>query len=116
MSLPVQIRGGVRISKVIVTETVTQTVEIRREELRVEELQADDVTLGTTNRDKLRDYDFAEQGFDVVLYEEKVVVSTEIVPVERVRVRTRVITDHAEVSDTVRREQVEIDRVDGSSI
>lgn len=113
VSLPVRVRSGLRISKVIVTETVTQTVEVRREELRVEELETDDLTLTATNDGS--DYDFADQEFDVVLHEERVILSTEVVPVERVRVRTRVVTDNIEISDTVRREQVEVDMSDGSA-
>lgn len=106
VSLPVRVREGLRVSKVVVVETVTQTVEVRREELCIEEIGADQLTL-TTSGD-LAAYDFTEQDFDLVLHEERVVVSTETVPVERVRVRTRVVTDQVEISDTVRREQVEL--------
>lgn len=109
VSLPVRVRGGMRISKTISTGTVTQTVEIRREQLRVEELSADDLTLTTSN--DLADYDLAEHEFDLVLHEERVVITTEMVPVEHVRVRTRVITEQVDVSDTVQREQVQVDTI-----
>lgn len=109
VTLPIRVRGGLRISKIVSIETVTQTVEVRREQLHVEELDADAPTLDTTQ--DLADYDLAEQEFDLILHEERVVVSTEVVPVERVRVRTRVITEQREVSDTVRREQVEIENI-----
>jgi stress response protein YsnF len=48
----------------------------------------------------------------VVLTEERVVVSKETVPVERVRLGTETITEQREVTETVRKEQIEFDDAD----
>ena len=101
----VQVRGAVRLHKRIITETVTQTVEVRREELIVTELAPDEIslqgTLAAEDTNQLR-----ERQFDVILHQEQVVVTTEVVPVERIRVRVHVVTEQTQVEESLRREHI----------
>jgi len=45
----------------------------------------------------------------VVLTEERVVVNKETVPVEKVRLGTETVTEQQEVTEAVRKEQIEFD-------
>ena len=167
-------RERVRLVKRIVTETVTQTVEVRREELHVERVPlggtgdagtysepsasgTGDVTTvgpGTTSTAASGGTAYAEgtgtgsrptggglgalraraselvgkagerfaggQGFgeaftgetlDLTLYEEEIVVSKRVVPRERVRIHREIVTDQQRISDELRKEQIEVQRI-----
>lgn len=93
--------GRARLRKVVVTEQQTITVPVTREEVRLvrEPIEAGD-SVDTT---------IGEAATDVVLTEERVVVSKETVPVERVRLGTETITEQQEVTEAVRKEQIEFD-------
>ncbi len=179
-------RERVRLVKRIVVETVTQTVEVRREEVHVERIAVtgsgegasyaepsaaggtvgDDVAIGTgstasgevgyaegtaagdtgsgaratgqtsasgtgTGLGGLRarasslvgkagerfggghgfGEAFTDQTLDLTLYEEQVVVSKRVVPRERVRVHREVVTEQQRISDELRKERVEVERV-----
>jgi uncharacterized protein (TIGR02271 family) len=94
-------RSRVRLRKVVVTEQRTVTVPVRREEYRivrepiVDAAAVEGATLGTEEQ-------------EVVLYEERVVVSTEVVPVERIRLVKEEVVDTRQVSGEVRRERIEL--------
>ena len=107
VSMPVRVSGGLRLEKYVVTETVTQTVEVRREHLRVVELGVDDLVVRGAVAD-VESYQLHDREFEMILHEERVVVTTEVVPVERVRVRTRVVAAPTPVTATVRREQIDL--------
>jgi len=103
--------GRVRIAKRVVTEQRVITVDVRREELVVEELPVDPhhdalvVEGGGLSGD-------ARSGSPVVemwLSEEEVEVTARVVPKERVRVYVDTLTDVVEVGGTVAREVVEVD-------
>ena len=51
----------------------------------------------------------SEEEHEVVLHEEEVVVDKRVVPKERVRLDKDTVTDEAQVSEEVRKEEVEID-------
>ena len=95
----------VRVVKYVVTEEVTVTVPVRREEIRIEEVPLDAdgpaVAVGTVTGTGLPEV--------IVLHAERPVVGTEVVPVERVRLHTEVVTEHVQVGDQVRRERVDVD-------
>jgi uncharacterized protein (TIGR02271 family) len=96
-------RGRARLRKYIVTEDVTKTVPVTREEVRVEREPITDA-----NRDDALDGpEISEEEHEVVLHEEEVVVDKRAVPKERVRLDTDTVTEQREVSETVRKEQVE---------
>ncbi|TFV57572.1 DUF2382 domain-containing protein [Geodermatophilus sp. DF01-2] len=100
----------VRVVKYVVTEEVTVTVPIRREEIRIEEvpLDADAPAAGTV--DPAGTVAGAGLPAEIVLHAERPVVSTEVVPVERVRLRTELVQEQVQVSDQVRRERIDVDQ------
>jgi uncharacterized protein (TIGR02271 family) len=98
----------VRVVKYVVTEEVQITVPIRREEIRIEEIPLDDGAPGTTGAlDAVGTGGLPET---IVLHTERPVVSTEVVPVERVRLRTEWVQEQTQVRDEVRRERVDVDQ------
>lgn len=94
----------VRLRKRVVTEQVTHTVTVRREELVVEE---EDLSTGTAGPGGGHDFE-ADRDVEIVLHEERVVTSTRVVPVERVRVRVRTVTDEVAVDEVLRREEIDV--------
>ena len=106
-------RGKARLRKYVVTENVTTTVPVQREEVRVEREPITDA-----NRDAATDGPaISEEEHEVVLNEERVVVDKEAVPVERVRLEKDTVTEQQQVSEEVRREKIDIedDSVTGDS-
>ena len=98
----------VRVVKYVVTEEVTVTVPIRREEIRIEEVPLDDDAPATAGAlDTVASAGLPEV---IVLHAERPVVTTEVVPVERVRLRTEVVQEQVPVRDQVRRERVDVDQ------
>jgi uncharacterized protein (TIGR02271 family) len=98
----------VRVVKYVVTEEVQVTVPIRREEIRIEEIPLGDGAPATAGA-----LDTAGTGGlpeTIVLHTERPVVGTEVVPVERVRLRTEWVQEHVQVRDQVRRERVDVDQ------
>jgi stress response protein YsnF len=112
----------VRLVKYVVTEEVQVTVPIRREEIRVEQVPIDapdpgpgesltpaggaggpGVGTGTGLG--------AGSGLpeEIVLHAERPVVNVEVVPVERVRLRTELVQGQEQVSGQVQREQIVVD-------
>lgn len=97
--------GQVRLKKVIVTENVTQTVPVSREEVRVEREPITDA-----NRDEaMAGGELTEEEHEVTLHAEEPVVEKRVVPKERVRVDKDVVTDEAQVSEEVRKERIDAD-------
>lgn len=97
--------GHARLRKVVVTEEVKTSVPVSHEEVRVvrEPIREGDRSRAT----------IGEEQTEVTLHAEKAVVSKESVPVERVRLETEKVTETQEVSDTVRKEQIEFDDAKG---
>ena len=103
----------VRLVKYVVTEEVQVTVPLRREEVRIEELPLEGEPAPLRDEETL-----LHQGADVapglpdeiVLHAERPVVGVEVVPVERVRLRTEEVTGQEQVSDRLQREQIVLDR------
>ncbi|MBA3309020.1 MAG: PRC and DUF2382 domain-containing protein [Nocardioidaceae bacterium] len=95
--------GRARLRKYIVTENVTQTVPVSREEVRVER-----EPITEANRDAaMAGSDLTEEEHEVTLHEERAVVDKEAVPVERVRMDKDTVTGQEQVSEEVRKEQIE---------
>ena len=100
-----QERGRARLRKYIVTEEVQTTVPVQREEVRVERepITEDNV------EEALDGPELSEEEHEVVLHEEQPVVEKRTVPKERVALRKDTVTDERQVSDQVRKEQIESD-------
>ena len=97
--------GRVRLRKYIVTENVTQTIPVQREEVRIEREPITDATVG----DALEGPAISEEEHEVVLHQERPVVQKDTVPVERVRLDTETVTEEATVSEELRKEQIDVD-------
>jgi uncharacterized protein (TIGR02271 family) len=100
--------GRARLRKFVVTENVTQTVPVSREEVRIEREPITDANLG----DAMDGPAISEEEHEVVLHAEQPVVQKEAVPVERVRLDKETVTEQAQVNETVRKEQIEMEGVD----
>jgi uncharacterized protein (TIGR02271 family) len=97
--------GRVRLRKYVVEDEVTQTVPVRREEVRVEREPITDANL----EDAHSGPEISSEEHEVVLHEEEPVTEKRAVPKERVRLDKDVEVDEREVSETVRKEQLEVD-------
>jgi uncharacterized protein (TIGR02271 family) len=102
--------GRVRLKKYVVEDEVTQTVPVRREEVRVEREPITDANVG----DATAGPEISEEEHEVVLHEEEPVAEKRTVPKERVRLDKDVHTEEREVSDTLRKEQIDVDDAQGS--
>ncbi len=114
----------VRLVKRVVTEDVTMTVQIRREELVVERVPVQngaplyDDGAGTFSKaERERLYSAVETAFngdvvEMVLYEEKPRIEVDVVPIERVRISREAHTHDEVVSGQVRKEVIETERIE----
>jgi uncharacterized protein (TIGR02271 family) len=96
-------RGRARLRKYVVTEHVEQTVPVRREEVRLEREPITDANVDQA----LSGPEISEEEHEVVLHEEEPVVEKRTVPKERVRMEKESVTDEAQISENVRKEQIE---------
>jgi uncharacterized protein (TIGR02271 family) len=98
-------RGRARLRKHVTTEQQTVTVPVQREEVRVEREPITDA-----NRDAAASGPaISEEEHEVTLREEEVVVDKRAVPKERVRLGTETVTEERQVSEEVRKEQIQVD-------
>ena len=95
--------GRARLRKYVVTKEVQQTVPVRREEVRVER---EPITDGNVDQ-ALDGPEISEEEHEVVLHEEEPVVEKRTVPKERVRMEKDAVTDEAQISEELRKEQIE---------
>ena len=97
--------GQVRLRKYVVNETETVEVPVEREEVRV-------VREPITDADRANyDGNIGEQEASVTLHEDRVNVSKESVPVEKVSLEKDTVRDTETVSEQVRKERFETDGV-----
>jgi stress response protein YsnF len=103
-----------RLVKYVVTEEVQITVPIRREEIRVEQVPVDapDDLPGETLLPEVPRTATAPGGLpdEIVLHTERPVVTVEVVPTERVRLRTQLVQGQETVTEQVQREQIVVDQ------
>jgi len=97
--------GRARLRKYVVTENVTETVPVQREEVRVEREAITDANIG----DAMDGPAISEEEHEVVLHEETPVVEKNVVPKERVRLDKETHTSEETVSEDLRSEQIEVD-------
>jgi uncharacterized protein (TIGR02271 family) len=97
--------GRVRLRKYVVTENVTETVPVSREEIQIrrEPITGIDRAAATSGDA------FSEEEREITLHAERPVVAKETVPVERVRVDKETVTEEERVSADLRREEIEIE-------
>jgi uncharacterized protein (TIGR02271 family) len=98
-------RGRARLRKYVTTEQQQVTVPVQREEVRVEREPITDA-----NRDAATSGPaISEEEHEVTLREEEVVVDKRAVPKERVRLDKDTVTEERQVSEEVRKEQIQVD-------
>ena len=97
--------GRARLRKYVVEDEVTKTVPVKREEVRVEREPITDANAGAATDGPA----ISDEEHEVVLHEEEVVAETRAVPKERIRMDKETVTDEQQVSETVRKEQVDVD-------
>ena len=97
-------RSRVRLQKYVTTEHVPATIPVQREEVRlVEEPIAERAEArGSGTRS-------AEQEPELILHEEQPVIDKQVVPRERVRLAKETVTEDQQVTESVRKEQIELD-------
>jgi uncharacterized protein (TIGR02271 family) len=104
-------RGRARLRKYIVSEHVQTTVPVSREEVRIEREPITDA-----NREAaMSGPELSEEEHEVMLTEERPVVSKEAIPVERVRLGKERISEEQQVTEQIRKEQIETDDQTGKA-
>ncbi len=105
--------GRARLRKHVDTETVTRTVAVSHEQLRI---QREPLGAGASAQAGVTGLSELEHEF--VLVAEQPVVQKDVVPVERIRLDTVTVTGEQTVTEQVRKEQIEVDQtgrqIDGS--
>jgi uncharacterized protein (TIGR02271 family) len=102
--------GRARLRKYVTTETETRTVPVSRETVHVEREPITDANMPNAMAGPA----ISEEEHEVILTEERPVVQKEAVPVERVRLDTDTVTENVQVTEEVRKEQIDMDGVTGT--
>jgi uncharacterized protein (TIGR02271 family) len=97
--------GRVRLRKYITTESVSQTVPVEREEVRIEREPITEANAG----DAMSGPDLSEEEVELTLTEEEPVVEKRVVPKVRVRLDKDVVTEQETVSADLRKEQIDVE-------
>ena len=97
--------GTARLRKYVVTDQESVAVPVSREEVRLEREPITDGNVG----DALDGPAISEEEHEVTLTAQRPVVTTEAVPVERVRLNKETVTDQEPVGGEVRKEQIDFD-------
>ena len=97
--------GRARLRKYVVEDQVTETVPVKREEVRIEREPITDANAGAATDGPA----ISEEEHEVVLHEEEVVAEKRAVPKERIRMDKDTVTDEEQVSETLRKEEVDVD-------
>ena len=93
----------VRVQRYVVTDYVTTTIPVRREELRLVEALGQEAS--RTAPPALP----GGASWEMVLHQEEPVVSKQVVARERVRLSVQTITEHRRISGEVRKERIQVD-------
>ncbi len=101
----------VRLQKRVVTENVTQTVPVTKERATITREPITEATRGNAMDGPA----ISEEEHEIVLTEERAVVSKETVPVERIRVGKDTVREQQTITEEVRKEQIELDDQAGTN-
>ena len=100
--------GRVHIHKDVVEEPETATAQLQHERVTVERVP---LSGGAATDDAFEDRDI-----DIPVYGEEVVVGKQTRGVEEVRLHKDVVTENEQITETVRKERVEVDGVDTDDV
>ncbi len=113
--------GGVRLRKIVRTETINQPVQLRRETLVIERepaanqgqanLQQDQGAAANAQGNAALNQPFQEQETVIRLTKEEPVVEKQVVQSGRIVAHRKMNTEQANVQQQVRREDIEINRM-----
>jgi uncharacterized protein (TIGR02271 family) len=103
--------GRARLRKYVVEDEVTETVPVQREEVRIEREPITDANIDSATEGPA----ISDEEHEVVLHEEEVVAEKRAVPKERIRLDKDTVTDERQVSETVRKEEIDVDDESGTS-
>src|SRR5829696_4370209 len=103
-----RLRLRLRLRKYVVTEYLTRTIPVRREEVRLEELPAPAEPAGEPDEQPTVQPARDQALLEVVLHREEPVIQLRVVPHERVRLFKDLVTDQRTVTEDIRKEQVEV--------
>ena len=93
-------RERVRLTKYVVTEEVTITVPVRREEVRIERVPITGDETGRPGDDSVA---------ELTLMQEEPVIEKRVLPRERVRLEKDVRVEERHISESLRREKIDIE-------
>lgn len=99
--------GGAKVQKVVRTQVASQAIDLKREEPNIDRAP---VAAGQP-----ANADFSPREIRITLSREEPIVSTRIQPVEWVRVRKQIHADTQTVSGSVRKENIEIVKLEAET-
>ena len=102
--------GGARLRKYVTTENITRTVPVQREEVR---LEREPIT--EENRSEVLNRPDNDDEREVILHEERIIVTKETVPVERVHIGTETVNDEVTINEEVRKEHIDTEGTEGTA-
>jgi uncharacterized protein (TIGR02271 family) len=102
--------GRVRLRKHIVSDRQQVQVPVSREELRVEREPITDANVGAATSGP----ELSEEEHEVTLRAEEPVIEKRVVPKERVRLDRDTVTEQRQVTEEVRREQIDLVEGEGA--
>jgi uncharacterized protein (TIGR02271 family) len=97
--------GRVRLRKWVDTEHVSETVPVRREQVRVEREPITEANRGAA----MRGPEISEEVHEVTVYEERPVAEKVTVPKERIRLEKDAVTEQERVSADLQQERIEVE-------
>jgi uncharacterized protein (TIGR02271 family) len=97
-----------RLRKYVVTEYLTRTIPVRREDVRLEELPEPAEPTGEPDEQPAVQPTGDQALLEVVLHREEPVIQLRVVPAERVRLYKQVVTEQRTVTEEVRKEHVDL--------
>jgi len=97
-----------RLRKYVVTEYLTRTIPVRREDVRLEELPAPAEPTGEPDEQPAVPPAGDQALLEVVLHREEPVIHLRVVPAERVRLFKDVVTEQRTVTEDIRKEHIDL--------
>jgi uncharacterized protein (TIGR02271 family) len=96
--------GRGRLRKYVTSENVTRTVPVQHEEVRIKR-----EPIAEEDRAEALQRPDSDDEREVILHEERVIVTKEKVPVERVRIETETVTEEVTINEEVHKEHLDAD-------
>ncbi len=105
----VRVSGRAVLRRYVVTETVTQTFQVRHEEFRVDHEPLPEDYRVDSGHGVVDGQAFTDRVLETVLHREVPVITMQVVPTERVRVHVDTVTDQVQVAEELASERIDVD-------